>query len=122
MEVAAIVEMFQRSLETLGVKYRNYIGDGDSKTYSGVIDANPYGEDFLINKKECVGHVQKRMGTRLRDLVNKTVVVTTTKTGKTIKKNPVWKRTINRQNDRQINCLLRIGHSTQFRFSSEDEK
>jgi len=30
--------------------------------------------------------VQKRTGTRLRDLVNKTIVVTTTKTGKTIKK------------------------------------
>ena len=73
MEVSSIVAMFQCSLEKLGLRYSNYIGDGDSKTYSGILNAKPYGEDFLINKKECVGHVQKRMGKRLRDLVNKTV-------------------------------------------------
>ncbi|GFW50761.1 uncharacterized protein TNCV_3590431 [Trichonephila clavipes] len=28
----------------------------------------PYGDDHLIQKIECVGHVQKRMGTRLRRL------------------------------------------------------
>lgn len=85
MEVEAIKEMFQRSTKKQ-VKYRNYIGDGDSKTYTGVLNSKPYGEDFVINKKECVGHVQKRMGTRLRELVKSTVVDTTTKTGKKIKK------------------------------------
>lgn len=85
MEVDAIVTMFKRSQEN-NVKIRNYIGDGDSKTYSGVINAEPYGENFLINKKECVGHVQKRMGTRLRDLVKKTVTDSETKTGKKIQK------------------------------------
>ncbi len=28
----------------------------------------PYGKDVQIAKKECVGHVQKRLGTRLRKL------------------------------------------------------
>ncbi|GFV67908.1 uncharacterized protein TNCV_1646031, partial [Trichonephila clavipes] len=28
----------------------------------------PYGDDYLIQKIECVGHVQKRMGTRLMKL------------------------------------------------------
>jgi len=32
MEVDAIKEMFLRSEEKFGVKYGNYIGDGDSKT------------------------------------------------------------------------------------------
>ena len=33
MEVDAIKEMFAESVEKYGVKYLNYIGDGDSKTY-----------------------------------------------------------------------------------------
>lgn len=86
MEVDAIIQMFKRSLEYFGVMFKNYIGDGDSKTYSGVVNAKPYGEDFTMNKKECIGHVQKRMGTRLRELVKTTVVDSETKTGKKIKK------------------------------------
>lgn len=86
MEVSSIVAMFQRSFEKYGLRYSNYIGDGDSKTYSGVLNAKPYGDDFIVNKKECVGHVQKRMGKRLRDLVNKTVEETKTKAGKSIRK------------------------------------
>lgn len=85
MEVSSIVAMFQRSLEKYGLRYAYYIGDGDSKTYSGVVGSKPYGETFKINKKECVGHVQKRMGTRLRDLVKKTVEEKKIK-GKTIRK------------------------------------
>ena len=68
MEVDGIIEMFQRSESTHGVKYKNYIGDGDSKVFKAVCEAQPYEEDFNIQKKECVGHVQKRMGTRLRNL------------------------------------------------------
>lgn len=40
----AVIEMFKRSMEKFGVQYRNYIGDGDSKTYSGILKAAPYGE------------------------------------------------------------------------------
>ncbi|XP_025261971.1 uncharacterized protein LOC105256709 [Camponotus floridanus] len=85
MEVEAIKTMFQRSVKN-GVRYRNYIGDGDSKAYSGLVNSKPYGDDFSIVKKECVGHVQKRMGTRLREIVKKTVVDTETKAGKKIKR------------------------------------
>ncbi|XP_012235069.2 uncharacterized protein [Linepithema humile] len=67
MEVDAIVEMFCRSEELHGVKYSNYVGDGDSKTFKGILDCEPY-DNFTVCKKECVGHVQKRMGTRLRNL------------------------------------------------------
>ena len=49
------------------IKYDYNVGDGDSKVYKAVCDAKPYG-DFIIEKKECVGHVQKRMGIRLRNL------------------------------------------------------
>lgn len=67
MEVSAITEMFSRSEEEYGVKYGNYIGDGDSKTFKAILDLNPYGDDFTVVKSECVGHVEKRMGTRLRN-------------------------------------------------------
>lgn len=66
MEVDSIVEIFSRSMEKYNVRYANYIGDGDSKTYKGIVDADPYKEKVV--KKECIGHVQKRMGTRLRKL------------------------------------------------------
>ena len=59
------IEMFRRSLENLGVRFLYYVGDGDSKTYTGSIQAAPYGETE-VTKKECVGHVQKRIGTHLR--------------------------------------------------------
>lgn len=55
--VDAIVEMFKRSEEKYVVKYRIYIGNGDSKTYTRVLQKVDYGPDFQICKKECVGHV-----------------------------------------------------------------
>ncbi|KYN50315.1 hypothetical protein ALC62_11488 [Cyphomyrmex costatus] len=73
MEASSILEMFLRSLKKYGLRYTSYIGDGDSKTFTKVVNSKPYGEDVVITKKECVGHVQKRMGTRLRELVKKTV-------------------------------------------------
>lgn len=42
------------------MKYVNYIGDGDSKTYK-IMDAAPYGEG-VINRKEYIGHVHKLIG------------------------------------------------------------
>lgn len=82
MEVDSIVQMFQQSEQKYKVKYKNYIGDGDSKTYTGILNAAPYGET-LVDKKECIGHVQKRMGTRLRDVKKKsTGTIVDEKTGK----------------------------------------
>ncbi|KAG8226315.1 hypothetical protein J437_LFUL018143 [Ladona fulva] len=66
MEVDDIREMFRRSENLHGVKYVNYIGDGDSKTYKGVVTESPYGETIDIKKKECINHVEKRMGSKLR--------------------------------------------------------
>lgn len=68
MEVDSMKEMFTRSDEKFGVKYGNYIGDGDTKTFKAILDMKPYGDNFEIIKSECVGHVEKRMGTRLRNV------------------------------------------------------
>ncbi|GFW10834.1 uncharacterized protein TNCV_4919531 [Trichonephila clavipes] len=43
-------------------------GDGDTKTFNVLSENKPYGDDYLIQKIECVGHVRKRMGTRLMKL------------------------------------------------------
>lgn len=68
MEVDSVKEMFRRSLEIHQVRYAKYIGDGDTKTFKALLDDKPYGEDLTVEKKECVGHVEKRMGSRLRNL------------------------------------------------------
>lgn len=68
MEVESVKKMFLRSEEVHGVKYGNYIGDGDSKTFAAILKLNPYGDDHQVLKSECIGHVQKRMGTRLRNI------------------------------------------------------
>lgn len=39
MEVDAVIDMFKRSEELHGVKYCHYIGDGDSKTFKGILVA-----------------------------------------------------------------------------------
>ena len=63
MEVEGTVRIFQRSIEKRNVRYMEYYGDGDSKAYSTVKDT--YTPDISI-RKECIGHYQKRVGTRLR--------------------------------------------------------
>jgi hypothetical protein len=40
------------------------IGDGDSSTYNKIVESKPYGDECIPNKTECIGHVQKRVGSR----------------------------------------------------------
>jgi hypothetical protein len=67
MEVQGVKAIFKRSVEKYNVRYVNYLGDGDTKSFLSVEKDKPYG-DVQINKLECLGHVQKRMGARLRKL------------------------------------------------------
>lgn len=66
MEVAGVREIFHRSEDNYGIRYKYYLGDGDCKGFDIICSEKPYGDDFEVEKLECVGHVQKRMGTRLR--------------------------------------------------------
>ena len=68
MEADSPVEMFGRSVESFNLRYTRYIGDGDTNSFKRVHDSNSYGSSCEIEKLECVGHVQKRMRTRLRKL------------------------------------------------------
>lgn len=68
MEIDGAIEMFKRSEDLHEVKYLSYIGDGDCKTYKGIVESQPYGENITIIKKECVGYVQKLLDSRFRNI------------------------------------------------------
>lgn len=65
METVGLYRIFERSKAKRDLKYLQYYGDGDSKSYAAVKDM--YGKDS-VQKLECIGHVQKRVGCRLRKL------------------------------------------------------
>ena len=67
MEADGAVAIFTRTTTTHNLRYHWYIGDGDTEAFSKVKSSNPYG-DIVPEKLECVGHVQKRLGIRLRTL------------------------------------------------------
>ena len=70
METEAAVKLWNRSVESHGLKYTTFIGDGDSKGFNAVVKAKPY-DDTDIVKEECIGHIQKRLGKGLRELQKK---------------------------------------------------
>ncbi|GFV03788.1 uncharacterized protein TNCV_1877361 [Trichonephila clavipes] len=65
MECRGVLSIFQRSETSRKASYTQYLGDGDSKAFLTIKEAKVYG-DTEVEKLECVGYVQKRMGTRLR--------------------------------------------------------
>lgn len=68
MEVEAGLILFQRSLQKHNLRYTTILCDGDSRTFEAIKQARTYG--FVeVQKEDCVNHVQKRMGTALRNLV-----------------------------------------------------
>ena len=66
MKSAGAIAIFNRSLPQHNLRFTGYIGDGDSNSYPSVVATAPYG-DIQIKKFECIGHIQKRMGNRLRN-------------------------------------------------------
>ena len=69
MESSGIQTLYERSEESFNLRYNPYIGDGDSSSYSNIDRTRPYGQAFFVEKDECVGHVTKRMGTGLREII-----------------------------------------------------
>ncbi|XP_013404174.1 uncharacterized protein LOC106169300 [Lingula anatina] len=69
MEAEGASVLYSRSMELYGLRYNPFVGDGDSSAFRRVQQEQPYGPDIEIRKEECIGHIQKRMGTRLRRLV-----------------------------------------------------
>ena len=66
MDASGLLAIFQRSVEQYSLRYTDFLGDGDSKAHK-LVQEVVYGEKD-VSKLECVGHVQKRLGSRLRSL------------------------------------------------------
>ncbi|XP_065068320.1 uncharacterized protein LOC135693706 [Rhopilema esculentum] len=70
MEGEGVKRIFRRSQEQYGLSYVGYLGDGDSKSFKNLSEAEPpIYSGKQIEKLECVGHIQKRMGRKLNNLV-----------------------------------------------------
>ena len=65
MELIGAQRMFCRSISQNKLRYINYYGDGDCKSYSYIKDTYP---GIAVCKLECVGHVKKCVVSRLRNL------------------------------------------------------
>ncbi|GBN05699.1 hypothetical protein AVEN_95474-1 [Araneus ventricosus] len=63
MESVGVHRMFERSKRLRKLQYSQYYGEGDSKGFEEV--KNIY-DNNSVEKLECTGHVQKRVGGRLR--------------------------------------------------------
>lgn len=88
MEAEEAKIIWSRSLQH-GFVYTVFVGDGDSTAYNAVAQLNnkqgPY-TDVQVVKEECINHISKRMGTRLRQIKKDTRVDVVTKKGKTIRR------------------------------------
>ena len=66
MEPEGSKRIWKQSIEKNKLRYTELYSDGDSKSFISIRDT--YGDDYKVKKLECVGHVQKRVGCRLRNL------------------------------------------------------
>ena len=67
IDASAVCDIYKRSVDQYCLGYTDFVGDGDTNTFKKVVSSNAY-DGKPIAKLECVGHVQKRVGTRLRNL------------------------------------------------------
>lgn len=70
METEGTKIIFNRSINRHKLRYTELYGDGDTKSFYVV--ENIYGPNKKVIKRECIGHVQKRVGARLRKLKKET--------------------------------------------------
>ena len=68
MEAEIAKVLWTRSQDEHSVRYTTFVGDGDGSASGRVRAAKPYGESTVIEKEDCIGHVQKRMGSKLREV------------------------------------------------------
>ena len=67
MESIGAIALFQRSVGKHNLCDVGYIGDGDSSSFIEIKNTEPYGPNIVIEERECIGHVQKHLGTRCRE-------------------------------------------------------
>ena len=121
MEVIGAKRIFERSIDQHKLRYSDLYGDGDSKSFSAVKDVYP---GITVTKLECVGHVQKRVGTRLRNLKKNVKELG----GKRKLTNAMIDRLQNyygiavRQNSNNLDGMKTAIHATLFHVASSEHK
>ena len=72
MEKAAATEILLRSIEIRNLMYTIFVGDEDTDCFANVRNTClEFNENYVVEKEECVGHIQKRLGTALREYKKK---------------------------------------------------
>ena len=74
IESTGALAIWKQSVSKNKLRYTQMISNGDSKTFKLLSDQLPYGGSNLVSKHEYMGHVQKRMGTALREKAKETFV------------------------------------------------
>ena len=69
MEHHGTTMLFNQSLD-YDLRYKYLIADGDCKAHS-LLQDQPYGSSCIVEKKDCISHIQKRMVSALRELVSR---------------------------------------------------
>ena len=62
IEPVEALNIFERSVVKNKQRYTDFYGDGDSKKHKVIEDVYP---GIKVQKLECIGHIQKRVGNRL---------------------------------------------------------
>ena len=65
---AGALRVFERPCAPRGLKCKDMLGEGDSSNYRAILENKSHGEDCILKKLKCIGHIQKRVGSRLRML------------------------------------------------------
>jgi len=119
MEPAAMVKIFERVEALHGTRYVNYISNGDSKTYNKIVETVSY----KVQEKECINHVQKRMGTRLRNCkkVNKGLGGKGKLTDKLIKDLTLYYGLAIRRNSDSLDNMKKVVWATFYHKISTDK-
>ena len=118
MDSAGAVILFKRSVERHQLRYTSCIGGGDSSSYSDVVNSHPYGDGVKIDKLECLGHVQKRMGSRSTSLCQSLKGISLSDGKKVSGKGSLTDKTINSlQNDYGMAIRQNIGNLYEMKKS-----
>ena len=81
MEKQMALNMWRRSADINAMRYTTLVSDGDSSSFNALQEDNVY-DGYAVVKEECVNHVAKRMGTRLRKLKKECTNEKVSKSGK----------------------------------------
>ncbi|KYN11371.1 hypothetical protein ALC57_16474 [Trachymyrmex cornetzi] len=119
MEVDGVIDMFKRSIEWFDVKYKRYVGDGDSKTFKNLLDADIYNGEPVVEKSECVLHVKKRM---YRQNSEAPKVKNLVLTNKLMIQLGVYYRLAIMRNENSVDEIKKAMWATYYHLISTDEK